>query len=101
MLQISIINFKVQISDMKKYILSVAFFLMIAGVAGAQMTKKAAGDIPATAAIKITLASPLKDAEVSKTAVEILNTTSTDKTTGTMPIKRKTHSKFNSVPTSK
>ena len=85
---------------MKKYILSAAVFLMIAGVAGAQTTKKASTDKPAPTTTKTkSTTTSAKKIDVSKPAATTLATT--NKTASTTPIKRKNHSKTKSVPASK
>jgi hypothetical protein len=87
---------------MKRYILSVAAFLLIAGVAGAQATKKASTDKPAVTTTKPAGTTTPKKPSVSKPVTTTTTTAATNKTTSsTAPIKRKNHSKVKSVPASK
>jgi hypothetical protein len=81
---------------MKKYILSAAAFLMIAGIAGAQTTKTST-DKSGVKSHKTTSAKkPSVSSSVSST------TPTTDKSiNSTATIKRKHHKKSKSVPASK
>jgi hypothetical protein len=90
---------------MKRYLLSAAILLVFAGIAGAQDTKKPAKEKEKPA---VTKTAPMKKDDkktmekkpmVEKTKTP--TTTTTNKTAGTTPIKRKTHSKAKSVPASK
>ena len=84
---------------MKKYILSAAAFLMIAGIAGAQTTTKTSTEKPMAKMHKTTTAAkkPAVNTSVSSTATPAANKS----VNSTATIKRKHHKKAKSVPASK